>query len=336
MSLTIGLTYDLKESRPIQPGEPADINAEFDSQETVQDLKKIFESAGYKVKLIGNAHQLLEKIKDLDVDVVFNIAEGSFGRSRESQVPLLLEMHKIPFVGADALTLGITLDKALAKKCFIADRIPTARYFLATTTEELQGQNHIGFPLMVKPCCEGTSKGISSLSRVEDDEGLARQVKLVVEGYHQPALVEEFIKGSEFTVVVFGNERPEAMPVIQYAINGKTDLGNSFYTFENVRKEDVKYTCPAKISEDLKKRLQRIAVEAYLSVQCRDFGRVDFRVDEKGNPFVLEINPLPNLSKKDTFFYTAQALNRPFEELVLRALEEGLYRLNLKVKEAGV
>jgi len=336
MRLTIGLTYDLKESRPIQPGEPADINAEFDSQETVQDLKKIFESAGYKVKLIGNAHQLLAQIKELNVDVVFNIAEGSSGRSRESQVPLLLEMHKIPFVGADALTLGVTLDKALAKKCFVADNIPTAKYFLAASIEDLEKQNHIGFPLMVKPCCEGTSKGISALSRVEDHAGLERQVKLVVENYHQPALVEEFIKGSEFTVVVFGNEKPEAMPVIQYAINNKTDLGNEFYTFENVKKENVKYICPAKIPEALTKRLQRIALEAYASVQCRDFGRVDFRVDEQGNPFVLEIKPLPNLSKKDTFFYTAQALNRPFEELVLRALEEGLQRLNLKHAEVGV
>jgi len=336
MGLIIGLTYDLKEERPLRPGEPPDANAELDSKETVGDLKKIFESAGHAVKLIGNAHQLLSKIGNLGVDVVFNIAEGAAGRNRESEVPLLLEMHGIPFVASDALTLGVTLDKLMAKKCFVAEDIPTPKYFETMSADGLEDLNHIGFPLMVKPCYEGTSKGISPLSRVEDYAALKRQVQLVVDNYHQPALVEEFIKGTEFTVVVFGSENPEAMPVIQYAIGNRTDLGNEFYTFQRVKEESVKYICPALISESLALRLQAIAVQAYTSVHCRDFGRVDFRVDEKGNPFVLEINPLPNLSKKDTFFYVAKALKRPFEEMVLRALDEGLIRLNLKKQEVEV
>jgi D-alanine-D-alanine ligase len=116
MGITIGLTYDLKEERPLRPGEPADMNAEFDSQETVHALKKIFENAGHEVKLIGNARQLLSCIDSLEVDVVFNIAEGLGGRNRESQVPLIAEMHGIPLIGSDALTLGVTLDKLMAKK----------------------------------------------------------------------------------------------------------------------------------------------------------------------------------------------------------------------------
>lgn len=330
MALTIGLTYDLKEERPLKPGEPPDANAELDSKETVGALKKIFESAGHEVKLIGNAHQLISSINKLGVDVIFNIAEGAAGRNRESEVPLLAEMHKIPFIGADALSLGVTLDKLMAKKCFVSDGIPTPKFFAAHTADGLEQLNHIGFPLMVKPCYEGTSKGISHLSRVEDYAGLRRQVKLVTENYHQPALVEEFIRGKEFTVVVFGNENPEAMPVIQYMFNEKGDTGNEFYTFDHVKKESVKYICPAPIEKNLTKKLQRLAVAAYQSVGCRDFGRTDFRVDDQGNIFVLEVNPLPNLSAKDTFFYVAQALKKPFEELVLRALNEGLIRLNLK------
>lgn len=336
MGITLGLTYDLKEERPLKPGEPPDANAELDSKETVNALKKIFESAGHEVKLIGNAHQLLSRINKLGVDVVFNIAEGAAGRNRESQVPLLLEMYQIPFIGADALTLGITLDKLMAKKCFVADGIPTPKFFEARSVEDVEKLNTIGFPLMVKPCYEGTSKGISALSRVTDNAGLRRQVKLVTENYHQPALVEEFIKGKEFTVVVFGNENPEPMPVIQYAFNDKGDSGNEFYTFTHVKEESVKYICPAPIESSLAKKLQVLAVAAYQSVACRDFGRTDFRVDDKGNIYVLEVNPLPNLSAKDTFFYAAQALGRPFEELVLRALDEGLLRLNLKQEEVEV
>ncbi|MCX5680969.1 MAG: ATP-grasp domain-containing protein [Candidatus Omnitrophica bacterium] len=330
MGITIGLTYDLKEERPLRPGEPPDANAELDSKATVHDLQKIFESAGHEVKLIGNAHQLLSRINKLGVDVVFNIAEGFSGRNRESQVPLLLEMHNIPFIGSDALTLGLTLDKSTAKKCFMADGIPTPKFFEARSVDHVEKLNVIGFPLMVKPCYEGTSKGISSLSRVEDNAGLRRQVKLVTENYHQPALVEEFIKGKEFTVVVFGNDTPEPMPVIQYVMNNKFDLGNEIYTFERVKEESVKYVCPAQISDHFAKKLQAIAVAAYKSVYCKDFGRVDFRVDDKENIYVLEVNPLPNLSKRDTFLYVAQALGKPFEELILRALDEGLSRLNLK------
>lgn len=336
MGLTIGLTYDLKEERPLRPGEPVDANAELDSKETVNALKKIFESAGHEVKLIGNARKLISCINKLGVDVVFNIAEGFAGRNRESQVPLLLEMHGIPFIGSDALTFSLTLDKLMAKKCFVADGVPTPKFFEARTTEGLEELNHIGFPLMVKPCYEGTSKGISALSRVEDYQGLRRQVKLVVDRYHQPALVEEFIKGREFTVVVFGNDDPEAMPVIQYAINNKLDLGNEIYTFQRVKEESVKYICPAQIPDSFAKKIQDIAVKAYKSVHCKDFGRADFRVDEKGNIYVLEINPLPNLSNKDTFFYVAQALGKPFEEMILRALEEGLLRLNLKREREAV
>jgi D-alanine-D-alanine ligase len=245
-------------------------------------------------------------------------------------------MHGIPLVASDALTLGLTLDKLTAKKSFIADGIPTPRYFSACSPDGVEALNTIGFPLMVKPCYEGTSKGISKFSRVEDSAGLRRQVKLVTEQYHQPALVEEFIKGTEFTVVVFGNQTPEAMPVIQYAIGNKVHLGDEFYTFERVKEESVKYICPAQIDASLTRQLQELAVRAYKSVRCRDFGRVDFRVDEQGQPFVLEINPLPNLSKKDTFFHVAQALGKPFEEMVLRALDEGLVRLNLKTQEVEV
>lgn len=275
-------------------------------------------------------------IDDLGVDVVFNIAEGFLGRNRESQVPLILEMHGIPYIGSDALTMGLTLDKAMAKKCFIADGIPTARYFLARNADDLIKSDQLGFPLIVKPCSEGTSKGITARSRVQNMEELKTQVDLIVDRFHQPALVEEFISGKEFTVVVFGNQDPEPMPVVQYAIDGEFDLGDLFYTFDHVKKENVTYVCPAKIPLDLTRRLQELAVKVYQSVGCRDFGRVDFRVNSQGQPFVLEINPLPCLAKKDTFFFVAQATGQSFDRMIVRVLEEGLKRLETVHQKAGV
>ncbi len=329
--MKIGITYDLKSERPIQPGDPADANAELDSEDTINHVARAFESFGHQVKKIGNVKNLLSRINDLDVDIVFNMAEGHFGRNRESQVPIILEMHGIPYIGADALSLGITLDKVVAKKCFIADGIATPRYFEAYNSENLEELNHIGFPLIVKTTFEGTSKGLTEQSRVQDYAGLKRQIDLIVNKYHQPALVEEFIRGTEFTVPVLGNNPPRAMPVAQVALNGTEQLGDTFFTFALVMSDQhVRYTCPAHISPELTRRIQDMAVKAYLSVGCRDFGRVDFRVDEKGNPYVLEINPLPSLAKKDVFNLFPKVMGWTFEEVMQKVLDFALERQGLK------
>jgi len=138
MRKIIGITYDLKSDWKFRPEDPTDANAELDSGETLEFVIAGLEASGHKVKKIGNAKNLLAEIDNLDVDIVFNICEGYHGRNRESQVPLVLEMYGIPYVGSDALTLGVTLDKILAKKCFIADGIPTPRYFEANTGDDLK------------------------------------------------------------------------------------------------------------------------------------------------------------------------------------------------------
>lgn len=331
MGKIVGLTYDLKTDRTASPEDPVDINAELDSMETVEVIGRAFESGGHQVKKIGNVRNLLAQIKDLDVDIVFNICEGYFGRNRESEVPQILEMYGIPFVGADALTLGLTLDKVMAKKCFIADGVPTAPYFVAHSTENLKKLNRIGYPLIVKPRFEGTSKGLTEASRVKNLAELTAQVELITKKYRQPALVEKFISGTEFTVPIIGNNPPEAMPIVQIAIDEKTDLGDMFYTYDRVvREQTVRYACPAKISKALTKKLQETAVRAYQSVDCRDFGRVDFRVDAKGQPYVLEINPLPSLALKDAFNIFPQTMGSTYNQILNRILDYALERYGLK------
>lgn len=335
MGKIVGLTYDLKSDWKSGEGDPVDAAAELDGKSTVESLKAAFESAGHRVKLIGGAKSLLKMLPNLGVDIVFNISEGHYGRTRESQVPAILDLFRIPFAGADALCLGVTLDKVLAKKCFIADRIPTARYFKATSEDNLQELNTIGFPLFVKTLHEGTSKGITAQSRVENFAQLKKQVDRINRNYNQPALVEEFIKGTEFTVGIIGNDPPVAMPVVQYAIGGKTDLGNEFYTYNYVAEKYVDYICPAPIDEKLTRKLQELAVRVYKSVECRDFGRVDFRVDEKGNPYVLEINPLPNLSKEDVFVLFGKVLGVSYNQIINKILDEALSRYGLLQREVA-
>jgi len=243
-------------------------------------------------------------------------------------------MKEIPFVGSDALTLGLTLDKVMAKKVFLADGIPTPKFFVADSSEKenldkLVKQYKLKYPLIVKTRHEGTSKGLTENSRVVDLKGLKREVEIILTRYHQTALVEEFIRGTECTVPVLGNKNARAMPIAQICIDGDVQLGERFFTFDMVAYDGLRYTCPAKFSSSLNKKLQDLAVRAYKSVECLDFGRVDFRIDEKGNPYVLEINPLPSLAEADVFNIFPYLIGSTYDETINRILNYALERYGM-------
>jgi D-alanine-D-alanine ligase len=333
--LRVGLTYNVKTEFVLKPGDPPDLNAEFDHEDTIAVIEAAVRGAGHEAMRIGNARDLLKQAGRLNVDIVFNIAEGYEGRNRESQVPILLEMMRIPFVGADGLTLGLTLDKVLTKKVLIAERIPTPRYFEATDPEKLW-QADLAYPLIVKLRCEGSSKGLSERSLVNDPKQLRQQAQWLGETYKGTSIfVEEFIEGEEFTVAIVGNEQPEVYPVVQIALDGQTKLGRKFFTFAYLR-AGADYICPASIPEALARRMQELALKTYQSVECRDFGRVDFRVDRHGEPYVLEINPLPSLSTEDVFNVIAKTKGITHQQIINQILDAALERYGMKSQnEAG-
>lgn len=327
---TVGLTYDLKTDYKFKAGDPPDANAEFDHPLTIGVIADAIKSQGVKVKKIGNVLNLLEKINKLDVDIVFNISEGASGRNRESQVPMLLEMAGIPYVGADALTLALTLDKIMAKKVFIADKIPTPKFLEIKDINSFnEDTDHLKYPLIVKPRFEGSSKGLNDKSKVENVEDLKKQAAYIIETYKQPALIEEFISGQEFTVLVVGNDNPEALPVVQIKIDGRLMLNDKFYSFARITSDKLEYICPAKVSAELTKKIQDLAVKTYNAVECVDFGRVDFRVDKDGNPYVLEINPLPSLSTEDVFPIIAKEMGITYEGIIGKILASAFKRYNI-------
>ena len=326
---TVGLTYDLKTDYEFKKNDPPDANAEFDHPSTIEVIASAIEACGFKVKRIGNVLSLLEKIDSLDVDIVFNISEGLSGRNRESQVPILLEMADIPFVGSDALTLSITLDKIMAKKIFIAEGIPTPKFFEVRTLDTLLNIDHLKFPLIVKPRFEGSSKGLSDASRVKNMEELKKQTEYIINSYKQPALIEEFIRGGEFTVAILGNDPPQVLPIVQIKIDGRLKLNDKFYTFARIKSDRLEYICPALINQDLKNKLSELALKTYNAVECCDFGRVDFRVDNEGNPYVLEINPLPSLSTEDIFSLIAKEIGISYEKIIGKILNSAIKRHNL-------
>ncbi|MDD4909146.1 MAG: ATP-grasp domain-containing protein [Candidatus Omnitrophica bacterium] len=324
--MIIGFTYDLKEDYKLKEGEPSDLYAELDSRPVIGSVAAALEKNGHTVKKIGNAERLLEMRGDLGVDIVFNICEGrAISRNRESQVPVLLEMMDVPFVGSDGFTLGLTLDKIATKKMLLYEKIPTPKFFEAKSLEEMN-MDHLRFPMIVKPRFEGSSKGISKDAKVDDEESLRKRVDFVVKTYKQPALVEEFISGKEFTVAIIGNEDPEVFPPVQVKIDGKLDLGDQFYTFARIHSNRLGYVCPPRIPQKLIDKMRDYALKAYRAVECRDFGRIDFRTDEDGNPYVLEINPLPSLSVDDVFMVIAKHLGITYDAMIGKVVDCALQR----------
>jgi D-alanine-D-alanine ligase len=327
--LRVGFTYDAKADYPLKPGDQPDKYAEFDSEQTLSEIAGALASGGHTVDRIGHVRNLLPRVLGGERwDIVFNIAEGIRGRNRESQVPLILELYNIPYTGSDALTMGICQDKTVAKTLVREQGVATPAFFEAADAADL-ARCSLRFPLFVKPSEEGTSKGISGDSMVADRAALERRVREMIATYRQPALVEEFIAGQEFTVAVIGNGRAEVLPPVQVAISGTVDLGNEVYTHARVENDEIRYLCPAPVDAALNDKLKNLALGAYRALGCRDLGRIDIRVDRAGTPYFLECNPLPNLGHIDVFPLVAQATGRTYEQIILQIFEHACARYGL-------
>lgn len=326
--LTIGFAYDLETEYELKTDDPPDAKSEFDTQETINLIVSSLRESGFRVIRIGNYFHLLKNIKRIKntVDLVFNLTEGVSGRNREGQVPTVLESFDIPFVGSDALTMNVSLDKVITKKALITDHIPTAKYMSVSSKSDIKNLGNLSFPLFVKPRWEGSSKGITRSSRVNNLGELTKQTLYIIHTYKQPALVEEFIRGNEYTVPLIDNQNVTTLPIIQISVNNKTQLRDNFYLNDYIDTDEVTYLVAQNLKPGLKRLIESLAIKAYKSIDCRDYARVDFRVDEKGAPFVLEINPIPALHKSDAFCVAAYACGLDYKGLIGKIVDAALSR----------
>jgi D-alanine-D-alanine ligase len=269
---------------------------EFDAEETIEAIRNVLQSDGHEVVKLGGDTGLIDRLRQQSIDVVFNIAEGIQGRNREAHIPALLEFLSIPYTGSDPLTLSLTLDKSMAKRVVMSEGLPTPRFRKVRTLEDLRDLD-LPYPLFVKLCDEGSSKGVRLDSKISNPRSLEEKTRWLFENYGPPILVEEFICGPEFTVGILGNEDASVLGVMQIEIKGMP-VEEAVYSLEIKRdwEKKVIYHCPPPIGQPLLNRIQEVALQCYRVLDCHDVSRVDIRVGEDGTPYFLEINPLPGLS----------------------------------------
>ncbi|HVU50138.1 MAG TPA: ATP-grasp domain-containing protein [Polyangia bacterium] len=331
--LRIGFTFNVKR---VDPKGGNDAEAEYDAPETIEAIRDALESYGHQVLPFEATAELPRQLMQTPVDLVFNIAEGVAGRNREAAVPALCELMGIPYTGSDAATLSIALDKALSKRVLMQHEILTAEFQVMETGRERLSPK-LKFPLIVKPNQEGSSKGVSaSASVVDDEEALRAIVRELIERYRQPALIEAYIPGREFTVGLLGDRRPRVLPPMEILFKDKSNQ-RPVYDFQ-IKQEwekHVRYECPAQLTPAELKAIERVCRETFAALDCRDVARVDLRLTPKGEFYVIEVNPLPGLTPGySDLCLIATAAGIEYRTLIGDILEGGLKRLRDKRREA--
>jgi D-alanine-D-alanine ligase len=315
------------------PDWPDDCFEEYDSEETIAAIKAAIEELGAVVVSTVADRFLPERLANGDFQFVFNIAEGSGRRCREAIPAAICELLNIPCTGSDLLTLGLTLDKAMARR-IVAPDVAVPKAILVERVPDLVGLETLRYPVMIKPNDEGSSKGIRNNAAVVDDPFAAREHCQWLSGqYGCPVLVEEFISGIEVTVGIIGNSPSERiLGVMEIAPN--QDLDRFVYSVEVKRdwRQQVQYHVPARLGFAALAEIEQLAIKAFRLLGCRDCARIDFRLDAAGKPFFLECNPLPGLNSADSDMVLLCQHEVPYKDLIQGILLEAVHRTSLHQK----
>ena len=306
--------------------------AEWDSPTTIAAVESALSRLGKVVRLEAT-EDFPERLRQIRPDIVFNIAEGFYGVNREAHVPAICEFYGIPYTGSDPFTLSLCLDKARTKETLTFHGIPTPRFAVVEKIEDLKGAaDGLNLPLFVKPLHEGSSKGITDSNLCFDRNHLIRQTEFLLENYKQSVLVEEYLPGKEFTCAVFGNgNEATVLPIVGMNFESLPKGALPIYSFDAKfvwdRPEnplDI-FQCPARITRELQASIERVTLDAFRVLGCRDWARIDVRLDAFGNPNVLEVNPLPGIlpdpADNSCLPKAARAAGIGYEELIQNCLK---------------
>ncbi|HPA86659.1 MAG TPA: ATP-grasp domain-containing protein [Bacteroidales bacterium] len=288
--MKIGLTYDLR-SWYLDRGYSMEDTAEFDKQETVDAIDNVLKKMGFETEAVGNCFELIEALSaGKRWDLVFNIAEGLYGDGRESVVPAILDQYRIPYVFSGPVILGVSLNKYLTRLIVSAAGVPVSPGFLISDLKDAD-KCELNYPLFIKPVSEGTGKGITEKSLVRSEAELKSMAAYLLERFEQPALVEEYLPGREFTVGIAGSGE-DAIALGGMEIECRDNLPYSVELKENYQLY-CKYT---PIGEEYADECREVALKAWKALGAVDGGRVDVKADRNGKICFIEVNPLAGLN----------------------------------------
>jgi D-alanine-D-alanine ligase len=326
--MRIGLTYDLRQEY-LAAGFSDDETAEFDRNETVDRVEAALQQLGHSTDRIGHARQLISKLAaGDDWDLVFNFAEGLAGIGREAQVPAILDVYGIAYTFSDPLVMALTLHKGLTKTVVAARGVPTPRFAVVESLADLDAVD-LPFPLFAKPVAEGTGKGVTPASKAMTGAALLETCNQLLSRYRQPVLIEEYLPGREFTVGICGTAaRAAAIGTLEITLLNRAEPGAYSYVNKEHCEELVEYRLVKPEADEQVRAAEKVALDAWRILGCRDAGRVDLRCDAAGQPSFMEVNPLAGLHPEhsDLPILAAKA-GISFTELIRRIVESAAPRV---------
>ena len=322
--MKIAVLANIKEDAPVSPDDPPGRWDDLDDQVTVDATLKSLKDLGYDAKYFPGVLDSIEELKAYKPDLIFNSSEGHFGNSREAQIPAILDILQIPYTCAGVLGMMLSHNKHIAKNQFLLAGLPTAKFMVIDDINNIP-ESDLKYPMFVKPAFEGSSIGINDSAVVNNYSELVNQVSWVIDTLHTLVLVEEYIDGREFTIGVLGEE---ALPVVEiFSPTG-------FYS--NSQKEDfaseVYRVCPAQLTYLQTKEFQSLALRAKKALNLEDVCRMDMRMDNAGNPYILEVNPIPLMypdPKQASLIYAADAAGYTYTDIIRKIVDSARKRWHL-------
>lgn len=337
--LKVAVLYNLLER--LEKGEEKDILAEDAIIEEIGAVEEAVCSLGHRcfVMAVRNEiHPVIHWLKEIQPDVVFNLCESVYGNAcLEMNIPAMLDLFRIPYTGSSPLTLGLCQDKGKVKDILSSQGILTPRY--KTFDREVGSLKGNIFPIIVKPLHEDGSLGISRESVVHNDEALNRRIQYVIGKYHQPALVEEYIEGRELNVgLMETNGKVEVLPISEIDYSEFPEEVPRICGYEakwvpeSIEYQKSKPICPAPLEWMMKRRVEYIAIRAFKLFGCRDYARVDMRIDRDGKIYVLEVNPNPDISPQSGMARAIKVQGLAYSEFIRNVLEKALGRRDGEIR----
>jgi D-alanine-D-alanine ligase len=332
------------------PAPTDDIYAEWDGPETIDAVENALSQLGKVIRLEAN-EDFPARLRAARPDIVFNIAEGLHGVNREAHVPAICEFFGIPYSGSDPYTLSLCLDKGKTKETLAFHGVPTAGFWVARSLGDLQqiaaGQTRLPVPspqapLFIKPIHEGSSKGITEANYITNPDQLVQTGEQLLDRYAQPLLAETFLTGAEFTCGVLGNGKDAVvLPAVAINFASLPEKAIPIYGFEAKwmwdRPENPLeiFECPARIPDALRLQIEDVVLRAYRVLGCRDWSRVDVRLDAAGVPNLVEVNPLPGIlpdpADNSCLPKAARAAGLTYDELIQACLIHACERTGVQI-----